>query len=436
MNFSCDACGRAYSVPDEKVQGRAFRVTCRQCGAMIRVPASQPSAPAAARPGQPAGRPVPRPPPPLPPRPVPHVTPPTTHAVGAGPVPRANVPGMTDEEMAWLGGGEVPRSRPAPEATAPGAGVFGSTTDAEAGARAVEALTGPVEPREDPGSGSPGSPMAPPPAAEPRGPGAARIAVAALLVLAAAAVAAWQLGWLFPRPAARPAPRAAPPPVPAAAAPAPVTATPPASPSPAQPAPAPGPAPVAGPAGAAPAPEGAAAAPSAPPASPVADPSPAPVPAPGTAPAKPKRTAAPADDRAQRNLRIARNDWRLLDLLEKKGDAAPAAPVERSTLDTGLAELDQPAVERALRENRPAFAACVSRALKADPSLRVDDRKATLFLTVRPNGTVQRAWVGEADLEGTPLGRCLSSAARRVVFPAFQGSALDVSAPLVLGAIR
>jgi hypothetical protein len=143
-----------------------------------------------------------------------------------------------------------------------------------------------------------------------------------------------------------------------------------------------------------------------------------------------------AGDRAAKNLRIARKDRRLLDLLEKKGDAAPSGAIERSTLDTGLAELDQPAVERAMAESRPAFAACITRALKADPSLKIDDRKATLMLTVRPNGTVSRAWVAEADLESTPLGRCLVGAARRVVFPTFQGEALDVSAPLVLGAIR
>ncbi|MFO0584175.1 MAG: AgmX/PglI C-terminal domain-containing protein [Anaeromyxobacter sp.] len=398
MNFSCDACGRAYSVPDEKVQGRAFRVTCRQCGALIRVPASAP--------------PAPRPSPPAPPRPTPHFTPPTTHAVGAGPVPPANVPGMTDEEMAWLGGGSTP-PRPHPTVELPA-----DVPDAD------------VEPPRAPGS--PDRPLPPPPPAEPRGPGAARIAIAALLVLAAAAVAAWQLGWLFPKPAPRPAPRAAPPTAPAAAAPAPAPVAPPPAPSPSPAAPAGGAAvPSAAPALAAPP-----AAPAARPAPSAGEPAPAPGTAPAAGPAKPKRTAAPAGDRAQPNLRIARNDRRLLDLLEKKGDAAPAAPVERSTLDTGLAELDQPAVERALRDNRPAFAACVSRALKADPTLRVDDRKATLFLTVRPNGTVQRAWVGEADLEGTPLGRCLSSAARRVVFPAFQGGALDVSAPLVLGAIR
>jgi hypothetical protein len=148
-----------------------------------------------------------------------------------------------------------------------------------------------------------------------------------------------------------------------------------------------------------------------------------------------KRPAAPGD-RARPSLRIARKDRRLLDLLEKKGDAAPVAEVEKSTLDTGLAELDQAAVERTLAENRSAFGACVTRALKADGSARIEDRTATLMLTVRPNGTVARAWVAEADFDGQPLGKCLAAAARRMVFPAFQGDALDVSAPLKLGAVR
>ena len=32
MNFTCDQCQKVYSIADEKVAGRAFRVTCKQCG--------------------------------------------------------------------------------------------------------------------------------------------------------------------------------------------------------------------------------------------------------------------------------------------------------------------------------------------------------------------------------------------------------------------
>ncbi|WP_242396184.1 zinc-ribbon domain-containing protein, partial [Anaeromyxobacter oryzisoli] len=35
MNFSCDQCGRRYSIADEKVAGRRFRLKCRTCEHVI-----------------------------------------------------------------------------------------------------------------------------------------------------------------------------------------------------------------------------------------------------------------------------------------------------------------------------------------------------------------------------------------------------------------
>jgi hypothetical protein len=137
-----------------------------------------------------------------------------------------------------------------------------------------------------------------------------------------------------------------------------------------------------------------------------------------------------------RTASLATKDRRLLDLLDDKGDAAPPAPVDRVALDTAGAALDREAVERAVDANRSAFGACVTRAVRQDPALRVADRKATLLLTIQPTGAVSDAWVAEADLERTALGRCLAAAARRIAFPAFRGDALDVSVPLALSAIR
>jgi hypothetical protein len=389
--------------------------------------------------------------------------------------PPAGKAGMTDDEMAWLAGGSSapappPASRariftpPPPDAPPPaetGEAWPGTTTDEEVAAAALSAAAeaptrrrsrldeGPDElpplpghdgPVTEPGAAetpevqrgaaepgwageqrgtdaSPGGETSQGAASGPeapasRGRGPVRIALAAALVAAAGAVVAWQVGWLSapsqpsPPPVQPPAASAEPPPAPEPAPPA-------------EPLPAPE---------AAPPPEAAPAGPAAEQAA--AEAPPAPAPGPGK---RPPRADA---DRDRRNLRIARKDRRLLDLLEKKGDAEPVSGVERSTLDTGLAAPDQAAVERTVAENRPAFAACVTRALKVDPGLRVEELKATLMLTVRPNGTVARAWIAEADLDAQPLGRCLAGVARRVVFPAFQGAALDVSAPLKLGAIR
>jgi hypothetical protein len=131
------------------------------------------------------------------------------------------------------------------------------------------------------------------------------------------------------------------------------------------------------------------------------------------------------------DLTIGKKDKRLLDLLAKKGDAAPAA-VERTELDTGRGTLDEVAVRQVLATNGNAFAACVTRAVKADPHLKVNDRRATLNLTIMPSGVVSSAWISEADLDKSPLGLCLLGTARRMVFPAFSGAEVDVAAPLTL----
>lgn len=487
MNFSCGSCGQPYSIADEKVQGRAFRVTCRQCGKEIRVPASRPATaapPPAPAPARTTGKvpvapPRPSAPPPLPVRP--RLTPVSTRVAGELPPPPSAGPGMTDDELRWLSGSSAARGQPtrpaAPgqasalppprrsgetttDATAPG-----TTTDDVFGALAAEAAaTTGVNPARSGTTASGAALRAVPPtddsvvdswlSAEPvppaprdlidegpdelpplpghegdagageaadvpvedaeageaspdRGPGRLRIAAAAVLLVAAGAVGAWRLGWLG---GSTPAPRPVPPPM---------VATPPVIPPPAEPAPAPA---------EPPATEATAESPPAPPTEAAAPDSPAP------APGSPKRPAA--GDRMRPSLRITRKDRRLLDLLEKKGDEATVSGVERSTLDTGQAELDQAAVERTLEDYRPAFSACVTRAIKGDGGARLDDRTATLMLTVRPNGTVAKAWIAEADLEAQPVGKCLASAARRMIFPAFQGEVLDVSAPLKLAAVR
>jgi hypothetical protein len=174
-------------------------------------------------------------------------------------------------------------------------------------------------------------------------------------------------------------------------------------------------------------------------AAPVEPPPPAPAPAtpaPEVHPARRRSSADAADPRRKKQPAIARNEKKLLDLLGRKGDAAPVAPVEATTLDTGGAELDRAAVEKTMGDNRAAFGACVSRALKQDPRLRVDDKKATLVLTVRPTGTVSSAWIAETDMDRSPLGQCLKGVSRRLAFPAFQGEDLDITVPLALSAIR
>jgi predicted Zn finger-like uncharacterized protein len=427
VNFSCDRCGRHYSIADEKVQGRQFRVACKACGNTIHVRAG----------GAPVVTPAPRAPAPAPraPAPTPPPSPPPRAAVAAAPPPPpAAPPPPSDTELDDLFAAAAP---PGPRALDDDFAVAAppeppALEDLFAAAAppeppALDDDFGGAEPPPMPAPGmsdaelawlSAEAPAAPPPDAPvadaplapdaPRPAGRRRLALVAggaVALVAAATVAGFLL---LRKPAAPPRP-----PIAAAPAPAPAPKAEPTPPPAAEPP--------------------AAAEPQA------ADPAPAPVVAGPVAAAGPTVTAprvVRGDPREKRTVRIASKDRKLLDLLDKKGDAAPAAPVQVATLDTGKSALDAAQVQQTIRDNHGAFAACITKAIKADPKLKVTDRRATLMLTIRPDGVVSGAWIAEADLESSRLGRCLVSAARRVVFPAFQGETIDVAAPLALSAVR
>ncbi|BDG04604.1 AgmX/PglI C-terminal domain-containing protein [Anaeromyxobacter oryzae] len=415
MNFSCDRCGRLYSIADEKVQGRSFRVKCKACEHTIVVRAAATAPAAGQAPHGPALTPAPF----LTPVPMPSAAPASVRPPSAGPppppapraVPAAPPPGDDGSFADLLGdrgdaGGTatapvVRAPEPPPVARAPARepALSGAELDWLAGASAAAA-----PPADD---AAPPSDRATAPAPRRRH---LLVAAAAFAGIAACVAAALLLG-----PGRRKVPRPAPGPVAAAPAPAPapVPAAPPSPP----------------PAEAAPTPAVAATATDA------APPPPSPAATRARAGFQPVALDAGGRDRP-RSLQIANKDRKLLDLLDRKQDAAPAAAIAKTSLDTGRSALDRDSVEQALADNRAAFGACVTKAVKANPRLRLDDRKATLMLTVQPTGVVSSCWIAEADLEKTSLGRCLVAASRRVVFPAFQGEAIDVSAPLALSAVR
>ncbi len=153
-------------------------------------------------------------------------------------------------------------------------------------------------------------------------------------------------------------------------------------------------------------------------------------PAPAAAPAGAPRAAPVIRKKA---ARVTRDDRQLLDLLAKKDDVAVVAP-EGDAVDSAASALDAEAVSRTVSANRKAFDACVSRALRLNPTLRVA-RRATLVVTVQPSGAVTGAFIAEEEVDRTDLGACLSGAARRMVFPGFEGEPIDVSMPLSLSAV-
>jgi hypothetical protein len=151
--------------------------------------------------------------------------------------------------------------------------------------------------------------------------------------------------------------------------------------------------------------------------------------------APPAALAAPSPSPVvpKRSTRITRDDRQLLDLLAKKDDAAVVAP-QGDAVESAASALDAEAVERTVSANRKAFDACVSRALRLNPTLRIA-RRATLVVTVQPSGAVTGAFIAEEEVDRTDLGVCLSAAARRMVFPGFEGEPIDVSMPLSLSAV-
>lgn len=158
--------------------------------------------------------------------------------------------------------------------------------------------------------------------------------------------------------------------------------------------------------------------------------------------ARPRTASAPsakpaAGTRPRRRIVAGRiDDRKLLDLLGKKEDVAMAAPAGDVELDSANDVLDPAAVERTVGASRKAFDACITKVLRLNPGFRVPGKRATIIVTVQPTGKVTGAWIGEEQVEGTDLGRCLVAAASRMSFPTFEGDAIDVSIPLSLSAIQ
>jgi hypothetical protein len=142
---------------------------------------------------------------------------------------------------------------------------------------------------------------------------------------------------------------------------------------------------------------------------------------------------APGAPRPARR-RLALDDRRLLDLLARKADATVAGPGEdEDALESARSALDPAAAEKVIAGNRRAFDACVSKALRLNPDLKLA-RRATMVITVQPDGRVSEAALAEEQIARSDLGVCLSEAAGRMVFPGFDGEPLDIAMPLSLSA--
>ena len=149
----------------------------------------------------------------------------------------------------------------------------------------------------------------------------------------------------------------------------------------------------------------------------------------------PARAGTPATARRPAAT-LAKRDQKLLDLLDKKQDAPAVTAPAAGALGTGRGRLDEAAIRGALASSSGAFSACIARAAKADPAGHYERKTLVLEIVVAPSGRVSRSSLEDRQYAQTELGRCLVAAARRTVFPSFEGEELLVQAPLKLTVVQ
>jgi predicted Zn finger-like uncharacterized protein len=152
-----------------------------------------------------------------------------------------------------------------------------------------------------------------------------------------------------------------------------------------------------------------------------------------SSPPEPTPAAAPVS--RPKRARLTVSDRNLLDLLARKQDAMPVGMPEEEEEHAASATsaLDPDAAEKVIAQNRRAFDACISKTLRLNPTAKLA-RRATMVVTVQPDGRVSETAIAEEEVARTELGACLADTARRMAFPAFDGEPVDVAIPLSLSA--
>jgi len=487
VKFACDQCGRSYSVADE-LRGRTFKMKCKACGHLVVVkaagaPGSNETAPPPREERPPVAPPISAPEPGRAPAEAPPAAPQDVNPFVVAPVSAAAVAAAVDALQAAPRAEAAPAEPEAPSAGAPsaGGGYIDLVLDEDGAAgrkvQAGAAAAAPAAPVtaagggfEDPFAGwkpfegESAEKAVPPPlprpeaatpvaglepeirshglAAAPARPelGAARKVgtgpkailaggVAAAILIAVVVLATGKSGGGKGGPAAPRVPPTTP------GLPVEVAA-------PAPPAPAPAPAPSeAAPAALVPAPQAATR----------AEPD-------AAAEERARRRASESRPKRERTARAAREERQAepemampapaasappvapaptapttaAPITAAPTTAAPASPAPAGTAaDNGPPSSDQ--VGRIVSANRKAFESCVAEAIRREPGLDLGGRQVVLMLTVNPSGTVVNPTLDDVELDKTDLGACLKSAARLMVFPAFEGPSMKVDVPLLLG---
>ena len=90
-------------------------------------------------------------------------------------------------------------------------------------------------------------------------------------------------------------------------------------------------------------------------------------------------------------------------------------------------------VAAAVEASARRFDACAQAADRGPRRFRLAGRSVTLYVTVNASGRVTAPRLEDVELDRSPPGACLKSAARRMVFPPHSGGPVEVRIPLELG---
>lgn len=102
----------------------------------------------------------------------------------------------------------------------------------------------------------------------------------------------------------------------------------------------------------------------------------------------------------------------------KEGEKTSAPPIPAAT------------ISQVFGNNMSAVQSCVTQALKRGEKIPAKEK---LSVRILPKGTVGRARLKNPVTNASPLGQCITKAAKRMKFPPFAGEAFDVDSPLILG---
>ncbi|XXF76579.1 AgmX/PglI C-terminal domain-containing protein [Myxococcaceae bacterium GXIMD 01537] len=154
---------------------------------------------------------------------------------------------------------------------------------------------------------------------------------------------------------------------------------------------------------------------------------------------KPADTGAPKQAPAEAVSPEAKAAQEELKAVYAQGDKQDVGPdvrkdAEVAATDSAAAEKGGPPPEelqKVIGQVQPAIQACVDAELKKNPRFR--GGKVTLLATVGNSGVVKKVSFDRTDVDGSTVGDCIRTRAKRMVFSAFQGDDVELQVPLVLG---